>query len=120
MKLRAGVAGAGAMGRNHARVFSLLEDVELAAIYDQNKEQAEKVAAEFEALQTEEGRVSQLSGYQEIINRLGTQNAPAEVARYIYNTFKSSLSSWAAPLIPTAETLPSRSIRKDLGMPVTP
>lgn len=47
MNLRAGVAGAGAMGRNHARVFSLLEGVELAAIYDQNKQQAEAVAAEF-------------------------------------------------------------------------
>lgn len=49
MKLRAGVAGAGAMGRNHARVFSLLEDVELVAIYDRDKTQAEAVAAEFGA-----------------------------------------------------------------------
>jgi len=50
MNLRAGVAGAGAMGRNHARVFSLLEGVELVAIYDQNKQQAEAVAAEFGAI----------------------------------------------------------------------
>lgn len=35
------------MGRNHARVFSLLEGVELAAVYDQDKERAEAVAAEF-------------------------------------------------------------------------
>lgn len=49
MKLRAGVAGAGAMGRNHARVFSLLQDVELVAIYDRDKAQAEAVAAEFGA-----------------------------------------------------------------------
>ena len=35
------------MGRNHARVFSLLEGVELAAVYDQDKKQAEAVAAEF-------------------------------------------------------------------------
>lgn len=47
MILRAGVAGAGAMGRNHARVFSLLEGVELAAVYDQDKKRAEAVAAEF-------------------------------------------------------------------------
>ncbi len=47
MSLRAGVAGAGAMGRNHARVFSLLEGVELVAVYDQSKERAEAVAAEF-------------------------------------------------------------------------
>lgn len=47
MSLRVGVAGAGAMGRNHARVFSLLEGAELVAIYDQDKERAEAVAAEF-------------------------------------------------------------------------
>lgn len=35
------------MGRNHARVFSLLDGVELAAVYDQDKERAEAVAAEF-------------------------------------------------------------------------
>lgn len=35
------------MGRNHARVFSLLEGAELVAIYDQDKTRAEQVAAEF-------------------------------------------------------------------------
>ena len=35
------------MGRNHARVFSLLEGVDLAAIYDQDKKRAEAVAEEF-------------------------------------------------------------------------
>ena len=35
------------MGRNHARVFSLLEGVELTAIYDRDKERAEAVVAEF-------------------------------------------------------------------------
>jgi predicted dehydrogenase len=50
MKLRAGVAGAGAMGRNHARVFSLLDDVDLVAIYDRDKALAESVAAEFGAV----------------------------------------------------------------------
>ena len=47
MNLRAGVAGAGVMGRNHARVFSLLDDVELAVVYDQDKKRAEDVSAEF-------------------------------------------------------------------------
>jgi len=47
MSLRVGVAGAGAMGRNHARVFSLLEGAELVAIYDQDKVRATEVAAEF-------------------------------------------------------------------------
>jgi len=37
------------MGRNHARVFSLLEGAELVAIYDQDKKRAEEVAAEFGA-----------------------------------------------------------------------
>lgn len=35
------------MGRNHARVFSLLEGVELTAVYDQDKKRAADVAAEF-------------------------------------------------------------------------
>ncbi len=35
------------MGRNHARVFSLLEGAELVAIYDQDKVRAAEVAAEF-------------------------------------------------------------------------
>ena len=47
MSLRVGVAGAGAMGRNHARVFSLLDGAELVAIYDQDKARAAEVAAEF-------------------------------------------------------------------------
>ena len=47
MSLKVGVAGAGAMGRNHARVFSLLEGVELAAIYDQDVERAKEIAGEF-------------------------------------------------------------------------
>ena len=50
MKLCAGVAGAGAMGRNHARVFSLLEGVDLVAIYDRDKALADSVAAEFGAV----------------------------------------------------------------------
>ncbi len=35
------------MGRNHARVFSLLDGCELVAVYDQDMERAEQVAAEF-------------------------------------------------------------------------
>ena len=35
------------MGRNHARVFSLLDGVDLVAVYDRDKAQAELVAAEF-------------------------------------------------------------------------
>lgn len=45
--LRAGVAGAGSMGRNHARVYSLLAGAELSAIYDADLKRAEVVAAEF-------------------------------------------------------------------------
>lgn len=47
MSLKVGVAGAGAMGRNHARVFSLLENAELVAIYDQDVARARAVAEEF-------------------------------------------------------------------------
>ncbi|MCX6877869.1 MAG: Gfo/Idh/MocA family oxidoreductase [Verrucomicrobia bacterium] len=47
--IRAGVAGAGAMGRNHARVYSLLENVALTAVYDADPARAAAVAAEFGA-----------------------------------------------------------------------
>lgn len=47
--IRAGVAGAGAMGRNHARVYSQLPDVDLTVIYDADAARAEAVAAEFGA-----------------------------------------------------------------------
>jgi predicted dehydrogenase len=47
MKIKAGVAGTGSMGRNHARVYSMLENVELSAIYDQDLSRAQEVAAEF-------------------------------------------------------------------------
>ncbi|MFM2220752.1 MAG: hypothetical protein RLZZ553_500 [Verrucomicrobiota bacterium] len=45
--MRAGVAGAGSMGRNHARIYSLLEGVELTAVYDADRSRAEAVVAEF-------------------------------------------------------------------------
>jgi predicted dehydrogenase len=45
--MRAGVAGAGSMGRNHARIYSLLEGVELTAVYDADAERAAAVVAEF-------------------------------------------------------------------------
>ena len=63
MNLRAGVAGAGAMGRNHARVFSLLNDVDLVAVYDQDKAQAEAVAAEFGA-----EAVDSLDAFAEVVD----------------------------------------------------
>ena len=47
MIIKAGVAGTGSMGRNHARVYSLLENVELTAIYDQDIDRAKAVAEEF-------------------------------------------------------------------------
>jgi len=47
MIIKAGVAGTGSMGRNHARVYSLLGNVELTAIYDQDIERAKAVADEF-------------------------------------------------------------------------
>lgn len=50
MIIKAGVAGTGAMGRNHARVYSALENVELTAIYDQDIERAKAVADEFGAV----------------------------------------------------------------------
>ncbi|MGJ8697075.1 MAG: Gfo/Idh/MocA family oxidoreductase [Verrucomicrobiaceae bacterium] len=47
MSLRAGVAGSGSMGRNHARIYSILEGVELAAVYDADLSRAQEIAGEF-------------------------------------------------------------------------
>ncbi len=49
MNLRAGVAGAGSMGRNHARCYSLIEETKLTAVYDADLERAQVVADEFGA-----------------------------------------------------------------------
>lgn len=46
-KLRIGIMGAGAMGRNHARVLATMPEVELVAVFDQNPEVASAVAQEF-------------------------------------------------------------------------
>jgi len=47
MSLRAGVAGAGSMGRNHARVYGLIDEVDLAAVYDADFARAKEIAEEF-------------------------------------------------------------------------
>lgn len=46
-QIRVGVAGVGAIGKNHARVLGNLGDGILTAIYDTNQAQAEAMAAEF-------------------------------------------------------------------------
>ncbi|MFM8232325.1 MAG: Gfo/Idh/MocA family protein, partial [Chthoniobacterales bacterium] len=46
-KLRAGVVGVGSMGWNHARIYSELDNAELAAIYDANTAAAEKAVRKF-------------------------------------------------------------------------
>src|SRR5262245_61214465 len=42
--LRAAVIGAGSMGRNHARVYTEMDDVELVAIADPDQEALSKIA----------------------------------------------------------------------------
>ena len=46
--LRIGVAGVGAMGRNHARVLSTLDGAKLTAIYDVDNSRAAELAAEYQ------------------------------------------------------------------------
>ena len=46
-KVRAGVAGIGAMGKNHARIYSELESSELTAIFDLNKDLANGLASQY-------------------------------------------------------------------------
>ena len=45
--IRAGVAGAGSMGRNHARVYSLIPEAKLCGIYDADFARAQAIAEEF-------------------------------------------------------------------------
>ncbi|RQH00355.1 Gfo/Idh/MocA family protein [Natrarchaeobius oligotrophus] len=45
--VRAGVIGVGAMGENHARVYSELRDVDLVGVADRQTELAERVADEY-------------------------------------------------------------------------
>lgn len=46
--LKIGVIGTGSMGKNHARICSELEQVELAGIADTNRETAKRVAEKFD------------------------------------------------------------------------
>ena len=44
MKLKVAVIGAGAMGKNHARVYSEMKNVELVAVCDSSKEVGGQIA----------------------------------------------------------------------------
>ncbi len=46
-KVKTGVVGVGAIGRNHARIYAELESADLVAIYDQNTELAKELAEKF-------------------------------------------------------------------------
>lgn len=46
-RIRVAVVGAGEFGRNHARVYREIESVELAGIFDANRDRAAAVAQEF-------------------------------------------------------------------------
>ncbi len=48
--IKAGVVGVGAIGKNHARVYSELEGCELAAVYDIDAAAAEAIAAQYGGL----------------------------------------------------------------------
>lgn len=46
-RVKTGVVGVGAIGRNHARIYAALESADLVAIYDANQDHARALAAEF-------------------------------------------------------------------------
>jgi len=46
-KVKVGVVGVGAIGRNHARVYAELDEADLVAIYDTDADLASELAAEF-------------------------------------------------------------------------
>ena len=61
-KVKTGVVGVGAMGKNHARVYAELENAELAAICDTDVERAREMATEFGGQ-----AVSNLAEFAEIV-----------------------------------------------------
>src|SRR5215218_8837157 len=48
-RIKVGVAGVGAMGKNHARVLASLDDAQLTAIYDLDPQRADEIAAQYGA-----------------------------------------------------------------------
>jgi predicted dehydrogenase len=48
MSVKVGVIGVGAIGRNHARIYSELDSADLVGIYDANEDHAKAIAEEFE------------------------------------------------------------------------
>lgn len=60
-RLRAGVIGVGSMGRNHARVYASLEDIDLVAVCDTNLTVASTVASMY--------RCQSYSDYRELLDR---------------------------------------------------
>ena len=59
--MRVAVIGVGAMGRNHARVYSELGEVDLVSVADVNAETADQVARNYNA--------RAYSDYQEMLHR---------------------------------------------------
>jgi len=47
MSVKVGVIGVGAIGRNHARIYSELDSADLVGIYDANEDHAKAIAEEF-------------------------------------------------------------------------
>lgn len=62
MSVKVGVVGVGAIGRNHARIYSELESADLVGIYDANQELAQSIAEEF-------GTVA-LSSFEELAEKV--------------------------------------------------
>jgi predicted dehydrogenase len=62
MSVKVGVVGVGAIGRNHARIYSELESAELVGICDADEARAQEIAAEFgtEAVPTLDELISRI------------------------------------------------------------
>src|SRR2546428_12775425 len=76
-RIRVAVVGTGEFGRNHARVYRELDGAELVGVYDQNRQRAAAVAAEFQApvLQS----LEELRGRADAVSVAGSTLPPARV-----------------------------------------
>jgi predicted dehydrogenase len=65
-KIRVGVVGTGEFGRNHARVYREMPDVEFVGVYDRDAERAAGVASEFNTRAF--GSLEELSGRADAVS----------------------------------------------------
>ncbi|WIV66178.1 Gfo/Idh/MocA family protein [Natrialbaceae archaeon AArc-T1-2] len=95
--LRAGVIGVGAMGENHARVYSELRDATLVGVTDLDDDQAARVAADYG---------TEAVGVEELVERCDVATVAVPTVAH-YDTVRACLEAGVDVLVekPIADTV---------------